>query len=154
MCILCPEDMMAIWTMPHICLLYTSWMDGQTLISQPFHGTPLHSKHIILLQACTCLLYTSCPLSAYWIFQRLFCKVHMSWLYGASFKLPSYPPDIKYTPKPKRILAVSYTHLSPCREQAPSPDNQDTEQMGIPWVYRPLRLPTAKRSHNVYGLWA
>ena len=23
--------------------------------------------------------------------------------YGAPFKLPSYPPDIKYTPKPKRI---------------------------------------------------
>ena len=23
--------------------------------------------------------------------------------YGATFKLPSYPPDIKYTPKPKRI---------------------------------------------------
>lgn len=21
-------------------------------------------------------------------------------------------------------------------------------------LYRPLRLPTAKRSHNVYGLWA
>ncbi len=42
---------------------------------------------------------------------------------------------------------------STCREQAPATDNQDTEQMGIPWVYRPFRLPTAQRSHNVYELW-
>lgn len=36
--------------------------------------------------------------------------------YGAPFKLPSYPPDIKYTPKPKRILVseqpYSYSAIS------------------------------------------
>lgn len=36
--------------------------------------------------------------------------------YGAPFKLPSYPPDIKYIPKPKRILVseqpYSYSAIS------------------------------------------
>lgn len=33
--------------------------------------------------------------------------------YGAPFKLPSYPPDIKYTPKPKRILVSEQPYFIP-----------------------------------------